>query len=132
MVAAIVPRDPKRDLVAYEQVRTTPKPFQLWVGESPVVTDAGVSAVAALPIYSLAALLADGTIVQFDPATHTAKQAVITAVLIESVGQAVPYWNAGKFNHMAVNWPASALLDTYQERKQYLQGTMLLVGHVNL
>lgn len=132
MAAAITPRDPKADLASFESVRSTPKPFQLWVGEAPVITDAAKSAIAALPKYSLAALLKDGTLVQYAPATHTPQQAVITAQPIESVGQDVPYWNAGKFNHMAINWPDGVDLDTYAERKALLQGTMLLVGHVNL
>lgn len=128
MAADKTPIDPKKDLAAYE-VLGQRNPFQLWIGGTPVITDSGVSAVAALPIYSLAALMPDNTIVAFDPATHTAKQAVITAVKIEAVGQAVPYWDSGKFNHAAVNFPAA--WDTYAERKTGLQGSMgLRVGHL--
>lgn len=128
MAADKTPLDPKQDLAAFEQVGSRGA-FQLWIGGTPVITDAGVSAVAALPKYSLAALLPDNTIVAYDPATHTAKQAVITAVLIEKVGQAVPYWDSGKFNHEAVNFPAA--WDTYAERKTGLQGSMgLRVGHL--
>lgn len=128
MAADKTPLDPKQDLAAFEAVGSRGV-LQLWIGGTPAITDAGVSAVAALPIYSLAALLADNTIVAFDPATHTAKQAVITAVVIEKVGQAVPYWDSGKFNHEAVNFPAA--WDTYNERKTGLQGSMgLRVGHL--
>lgn len=128
MAADKTPIDPKRDLAAFETVGSRGA-FQLWIGGTPVITDAGVSAVAALPIYSLAALLPDRTIVAFDPATHTAKQAVITAVLIEKVGQAVPYWDSGKFNHESVNFPPA--WDTYNERVTGLQGSNgLRVGHL--
>lgn len=129
MAADTQPHDPKYNLAGY-QVGEARAHFQLWVGEVQVITDAGVSAVAALPIYSLAALLPDNTIVAYDPATHTAKQAVITAVVIEKVGQSVPYWDSGKFNHEAINFPAA--WDTYNERKIGLQGSMgLRVGHLN-
>lgn len=128
MAADKQPLDPKRDLAAYEVLGTRGK-FQLWIGGTPVITDAGVSAVDSLPIYSLAALMPDRTIVAFDPATHTAKQAVITAVLIEKIGQAVPYFDSGKFNHEAVNFPAA--WDTYAERVTGLQGSNgLRVGHL--
>ena len=128
MAADKTPIDPKKDLAAYE-VLGTRNPFQLWIGEAPIITDAGVSAVATLPIYSLAALLADNTIVAFDPATHNAKQAVITAVQIDAIGQAVPYWDSGKFNHESVNFPAA--WNTYEERKTGLQGSYdLRVGHL--
>jgi hypothetical protein len=128
MAADQTPIDPKKDLAAFEYLGKR-KSFQLWIGGTPVITDSAKSAVAALPIYSLAALLADNTIVAFDPATHSAKQAVITAVVIEKVGQDVPYWDSGKFNHEAVNFPAA--WDTYAERKIGLQGSNgLRVGHL--
>jgi hypothetical protein len=128
MAADKTPIDPKKDLAGYEALGSR-QPFQLWIGGTPVITDAGVSAVATLPIYSLAALLADNTVVAFDPATHDPKQAVITAVQIDAIGQAVPYWDSGKFNHEAVNFPAA--WNTYEERKTGLQGSMgLRVGHL--
>lgn len=129
MAADKIPLDPKQDLAAYETVGSRGS-FQVWIGGTPVITDAGVAAVASLPKYSLAALMPDNTIVAYDPATHTAKQAVITAVLIEKSGQSVPYWDSGKFNHECINFPAA--WNTYNLRKTGLQGSNgLRVGHLN-
>lgn len=127
MAADKLPIDPKQDLAAYEVVGSR-TPFQLWIGGTPVITDTAKSNVAALPKYSLAALTAAG-IVAYDPATHKPEQAVITAVQIEAVGQDVPYWDSGKFNHECVNFPAA--WNTYALRKLGLQGSMgLRVGHL--
>lgn len=125
-----VPRDPKQDLAAYEQVSITPGPFQLWIGGAPVITDAAASGVAAIKKYELVALLDDNTVITFVPGTHTAAQAVIAAQAAYSVGQAVPYWNAGRFNHEAVQWPAGTAFDTYGKRKAFLNGTMLHASHL--
>ena len=129
MAATIVPRDPKHDIVAFEQVRVTPGVFQLWIGEAPIIADSGPSAVAAIDIYSLCALLPTGQVTPFIPGTHTKDQMVINSVKVEAIGQATPYWDAGKFNHEAINWPAGTALDTYVERKAFMTGTMLRVGH---
>ena len=128
MAATLVPRDPKRDIVAYELVRTTPGYFQLWIGEAPIIADSAPSLVAAIDIYSLCALTATG-VTPFVVGTHTKDQMVINSVKVEAIGQATPYWDAGKFNHEAINWPAGATLDTYEERKAFMTGTMLRVGH---
>lgn len=125
-----VPRDPKQDLVAFEQVSTTPGMFQLWIGGAPIITDAARSAVASMKKYELAALLPDNTVTTFIAGTHTAAQAVILAQPVYSVGQAAPYWNAGRFNHEAVQWPAGGAFDTYGERKAFLNGTMLHASHL--
>lgn len=126
---AQTPINPQTFLAAYEKVRDTAAPFQLWIGEAPIITDSAPSTIAALPMYALAALTATG-IVAFVPGTHTGKDAVITAVEIKAIGQAVPYYDAGKFNHEAIVWPAGAALDTLEERKVLLNGSMLRVGHL--
>lgn len=127
------PLDPRSDLAGAEIIGSRPGPFQLWIGGAPVVTDA---AIADVPFqkYELAALVTAaganiGHLVRFVPGTHTAAQAVITAQPVIA-GQSTPYWNAGKFNHEAVVWPAGTALDTYLERKAFLTGTMLMVGHL--
>lgn len=122
------PLDPRSDLAGFEAVGSRPGPFQLWIGGAPVITDAAIAAVA-FQKYELAALMPDNTLVRFVPGTHTAAQSVITAQPV-TAGQNVPYWNAGKFNHEAVVWPADVALDTYLERKAFLTGTMLMVGHL--
>lgn len=122
------PLDPRSDLAGAEIVGSRPGPFQLWIGGAPVVTDA---AIAAVPFqkYELAALMPDNTLARFVPGTHEAKQMVITAQPV-AAGMSTPYWNAGRFNHEAVIWPAGAAFDTYAERKAFLTGTMLMVGHL--
>jgi hypothetical protein len=122
------PLDPYSDLAGYANVGSRPGPFQLWIGGAPVITDAAIGEVD-FQKYELAALSATGTLVRFVPGTHTAQQAVITAQPTLA-GQSVPYWNAGKFNHEAVIWPTGTALDTYLERKAFLTGTMLMVGHL--
>lgn len=122
------PLDPRSDLAGYEHVGSRKGPFQLWIGGAPVITDAAIAAVD-FQKYELAALLPNGTLARFVPGTHTAQQAVITAQPVVA-GMSTPYWNAGKFNHEAVVWPAGAAFDTYLERKAFLTGTMLLVGHL--
>lgn len=124
-----VPVDPKSDLAAYESVGSRGV-FQLWIGGAPVITDSAKSAVAAIAKYELVALLPNNTVTTFIPGTHTAQQAVIAAQPISAIGVDVPYYNAGKFNHEAVIWPAGTALDTYIERKAFLTGTMLQVGHL--
>lgn len=121
--------DPRHDLAGYEFVGKRGGPFQLWIGGAPVVTDAAIAAVD-FQKYELAALdLTNGTLVRMVPGTHAASQCVITAQPVKA-GQSTPYWNAGKFNHEAVIWPAGSALDSYNERKAFLTGTMLMVGHL--
>lgn len=122
------PLDSRSDLAGAEIVGSRPGPFQLWIGGAPVVTDAAIADVD-FQKYELAALTVGGTLARFVPGTHTAAQAVITAQPVIA-GQSTPYWNAGKFNHEAVVWPAGAAFDTYLERKAFLTGTMLMVGHL--
>lgn len=122
------PLDPRSDLAGAEIVGSRPGPFQLWIGGAPVITDAAIADVAFAK-YELAALTPGGTLAKFVPGTHTAQQAVITAQPVMA-GMSTPYWNAGKFNHEAVIWPVGAAFDTYLERKAFLTGTMLLVGHL--
>lgn len=122
------PLDPKQDLAAFEQVASRSGPFQLWIGGAPIITDAAKSGVASIKKYEMVALLPDNTVTTFVTGTHTAAQAVISAQAAYSVGAAVPYWNAGRFNHEAVIWPAA--LDTYGKRKAFLNGTMLHASHL--
>lgn len=127
MAADKLPLDPKQDLAAFESIGTRGA-FQVWIGGTPVITDSAKSNVASLPKYSLAALVAN-QVVAYDPATHKAEQAVITAVQIDKVGQDVPYWDSGKFNHECINFPAA--WNTYALRKAGLIGSMgLRVGHL--
>ena len=123
------PLDPRSDLAGYESLGSRGT-FQLWIGGAPVHTESAKSAVAEFQKYELAALTDDGKITTFIVGTHTAKQACITAQPVLGIGNDVPYWDNGKFNHEAVIWPAGLAFDTYLERKAFLNGSMLKVGHL--
>lgn len=127
MAADIPEQDPRHDLAAFQVNDAQAAPFQLWAGEVQQVTDAGVST-GVLPKYSLCALMPDNTVVLFVPGTHLPAQMVINAQPTTATGQAVPYWDQGKFNHKAINFPAA--WDQYNERKTGLLGSNLRVGHL--
>lgn len=120
--------DPKRDLAAFEQVGTS-VPFQLWIGEAQVINDSAASD-AAIQKYQVCALVGGTTITPFVPGTHTGAQVVIASQPASGAGVQVPYWDAGKFNHEALIWPAGTALDTYAERKALLTGTQVRIGHL--
>lgn len=130
MAADKLPLDPRQDLAGFESLGSRGS-FQVWIGGTPVITDAGVAGTAAFPVakYTLCALMPDNTVVPYVPATHKPEQAVINAQPIEKLGQAVPYWDSGKFNHECINFPAA--WNTYLLRKNGLVGSMgLRVGHL--
>ena len=99
--------------------------IQPFAGEAPIVTDSA-PALANVAYLQLCALTTTG-ITPFVTATHTAAQAVIAAANA-TTGEGAPYYDAGKFNHEAITWPAS--LNTLALRKAYLNGTMIKVGHL--
>jgi hypothetical protein len=107
----------------------------LWAGEAPIMSDSAPGN-ALFAKYELAALDTTaasptfGKVVKFVPGTHNATQAVVVQQPITAVGQQVPYWSAGYFNHAALVWPAGVTLDTYPERKAFFTGTQIRVGHV--
>ena len=105
-------------------------PEHLFAGDAPVVTDAAPSLVASIAKYQVVALTATG-VTTFIPGTHTAAQGVIAAQPITAIGQQVPYYSAGFFNHAALVWPAGTALDTFVERKAFFNGTPIHIGHVN-
>lgn len=124
-----IPPNPNHDLAAFERIGDQ-VPFQLWVGEMQPITDSAPSLVAAAKQYEVMALTATG-VTTFIVGTHTAQQVVVAAQAVTKIGQQVPYWEAGKFNHMALVWPVDVTLDTLPERKAFLMGSMVRVGHLN-
>jgi hypothetical protein len=128
-MADITPLDPRRDLAAYEDAGSRPGLFPLWIGGMQPVTDSAPSAVNDIKQYQVLALLDNNTVTPFVPGTHEAKRIVISAQPVVTAGQMVPYWNAGRFNHEALVWPAGTALDTYAERKALLIGCDVQVGH---
>lgn len=108
------------DLARYDLAGTF-TPELLLAGDEPPKSDASV-ALAAFDKYEVAALTATG-VAKFVPGTHTAAQLVIVAQPVAS-GAQCPYFNAGKFNHAALVWPAGTTLDTYAERLAFCTGTV--------
>lgn len=104
-------------------------PQQLFAGDAPIVTDAALSLVASISKYQVVALTDTG-ITTFVVGTHTAAQAVIAAQPVTAIGQQVPYFSAGFFNHAALVWPTGTALDTFEERKKFFQGTDIHIGHI--
>lgn len=113
---------PVNDLAAGALVGTY-TPELLFAGDEPPKSDSAPSLVASLAKYEVAALTATG-VTTFVPGTHTAAQLVIVAQPVTAIGQAVPYFNAGKFNHAVLVWPAGTTLDTYAERRAFCTGTV--------
>lgn len=102
---------------------------QIFAGHSEVITDSA-PALAAVQQYQLCVLLPTG-VTPFVPATHTTQapdKLVIAHIAVATVGQPVPYWSKGKFNHELVIWPAG--VTTFAARKELVQGSMLQVGHL--
>jgi hypothetical protein len=108
------------DLAGFNLVGTY-TPELLFAGDEPPKSDAAV-ALAAFVKYEVAALTATG-IAKFVVGTHTAAQLVVVAQPTASGAQCA-YFNAGKFNHAALVWPADAALDTYIERRAFCTGTV--------
>jgi hypothetical protein len=116
------------DLAGFELVGTY-TPELIFAGDEPPKTDAAPSLVASIAKYQVVALVATG-VTTFVVGTHTAAQAVIAAQPVTAIGQACPYFNAGKFNHAALVWPADASIDTYAERKAFFAGTTIKIGRI--
>lgn len=101
----------------------------LFVGVKQVIADSA-PAKALFSLYEIAHLANDGSGVEkFVVGTHEASRAVVVSVPITALGQQVPYWDAGQFNHEALVWPTGTALDTYAERKSFFTGTPIKVGH---
>jgi hypothetical protein len=112
---------PVNDLASGALVGTY-TPEQIFVGDEAPKSDAAV-ALATFAKYEVAALTSTG-VAKFVPGTHTAAQMVITAQPVDAIGKTCPYYNAGKFNHAALTWPAGATLDTYLKRQMFCTGTV--------
>lgn len=113
--------------LAGSDLPATYTPEFLFAGDAPVVTNSAPSLVASIAKYEVAALTDTG-VTTFVVGTHTAVQGVIVAQPISAIGQAVPYFSGGFFNHAALVWPAGATLDTLAERKKFFQGTAIHIG----
>lgn len=102
-------------------------PQLLFAGEAPIVTGNAVAA-NTITKHAVCVLLADGTISNATSALTTGDKCVIAAQ-DATVGQNVPYFSGGFFNHAQLtNWPTA--IDTLAERKQFFMGTDIKVGSI--
>lgn len=122
---------PLNHLASSAVVGTMAAPKQLFAGEAPIITDSA-PALAPITKWQLCSLQPTG----IRPFVHTGtpasdddpRTAVISAVAAAAAGQQVPYYDAGKFNHEVVGFPAA--LNTLPKRKAALHGSMLHFGHL--
>lgn len=102
--------------------------LQFFIGDAPIVTDSA-PALAAVKQWEVLVLSAtgvtpwDGT----EAAATAPNKLVVSHMAVPTVGDQVPYYTAGKFNHEVMVWPAS--VGTYEKRKAAVQGAMIQIGH---
>lgn len=100
---------------------------QLFAGEAPISTGNAVAA-DAITKNAVCVLLANGTISNGTSALTDGQKCVIAAQSA-TVGQSVPYYKGGCFNHAALTgWPTA--IDTLAERKQFFMGTAISVESI--
>lgn len=101
---------------------------QLFAGEAPIRTGNAVAA-TAITKHAVCVLLADGTISNATSALTTGDKCVIAAQSAQ-VGQSVPYFSGGCFNHaFLTGWPTA--IDTLAERKQFFMGTPISIASID-
>lgn len=102
---------------------TFPEPFELFAGESDIVTDQGqASATPIVQFAVVARVTATGRMVVWAPAASDgSEKAVGIAAQPAAANAHFPLYVGGVFNHEALVWPAAA--DTLAERKAAFDGT---------
>ncbi len=103
-------------------ILVTDPSHQLFVGEAPVWTDSAEASIVIVR-YQVVGLEDDGTL----GAAPAEGQKAVIAAIAGGIGDRVPYYAAGRFNHAVLVWPAG--MDTLDERKAYFEGTPISVGH---
>lgn len=111
--------------IAGSDLQTPPSIKQLFAGEAPIMSDSSV-ALATITQYQLCALTSTG-ITPFVSGTHTGPQAVVAGIG-GATNARIGYYDAGKFLHEAITWPAG--VTTLAARKALVQGSMIKVGHL--
>lgn len=103
---------------------------QLFAGEAPIISDSA-PALANVQMWQLCALTATGIrpfVWTNTPASDDAPRTAVITAIGGTTGKQIPYYDAGKFNHEVVVWPAA--LDTLAKRKAAMHGSMLHFGHL--
>lgn len=100
---------------------------QLFAGEAPISTGNAVAATAIVK-NAICVLLANGTISDATSGLTDGQKCVIAAQAA-TIGQNVPYYKGGCFNHAFITgWPTA--IDTLAERKQFFMGTAISVDSI--
>lgn len=101
------------------------KPFELFAGESDIVTSQGK---ASAPVRQFALVKRTGD--TLTECTQAADEAVGIAAQPTAGGSDAwfPYFTGGVFNHQAIIWPADA--DTLEKRKAMFDGSNIVISHL--
>jgi hypothetical protein len=113
------------DLAAGGTISTPDMPVQLWAGEAPIITGQS-TAVRAVTQYQVV-VLTDAGVNAADATANDGAKCVIAAQPA-AIGQAVPYFSGGFFNHAVLGWPSA--IDTLAKRKAMFAGTTIKIGSV--
>jgi len=106
-------------------------PTDLFAGEKEIVTETPTGTCAtAVTRYQVIALNTSGNFAPQDPdATDTVLQKAIGIALDDcAVGEKVPYYVSGYFNHAALTWDAA--ITTLAARRAVFTGTEIKIGSV--
>lgn len=111
------------DIAAGGTVVGTYTPEQLFAGEGEVTTGQA-PALGTISKYQVCVLTATGLSTDFTDVTTGAK--CVIAAQAATVGEGVPFYSGGFFNHAALTWPAAQ--DTLAKRKLFFMGTPIQIG----
>ncbi len=104
-------------------------PFELFAGESNIVTSEGTADVAAIQQFQVISHTATGTLQAWDGVTFSGQgKAIGIAAQPIPAGVSGPYFIGGVFNHAALIWPAA--VSTVPERKMAFDGTNIAIGTI--
>ena len=100
-----------------------PASFDLFGGESNIVTDQGQAGGADIPQFAVLGRNAALRLVPLGAAGTPEGKAVAIAAQPIKANQMGPIYTGGTFNHEALRWPVGASHDTLAERKAAFDGT---------
>lgn len=104
-------------------------PFELWAGESDIVTSQGTADVTAIEQFRVLARSTTGTLIPWDGATLSGQgRAIGFAAQPIPANTSGPIFVGGFVNHLALIWPAS--VTALWQRKQAFDGTNIEVGAI--
>ncbi len=104
-------------------------PFELFAGESDIVTSQGTAGAVALEQFRVVARANDGTLIAWDGVTVAGrgKPFGFTAQPIPAATQG-PIFVGGFFNHLALIWPDA--VSSLSDRKAAFDGTDVHIGAI--